>query len=252
MPGHPIPEGESFQSQAREQVQALEKLVESHDVIYLLMDSRESRWLPTVLGASKGKIVINAALGFDSYLVMRHGPRGGDGEEKPGRLGCYYCNDIVAPADSLRDRTLDQMCTVTRPGLAPIASASAVEMMVSLIQHPQRLHAPAPTPESAEAAQAGVANAGPGTSILGLVPHQIRGYLAQFRNLLITGAAYDRCTGCSETVLKAYEERGFDFLLEAFNDSKFLERLTGLDKLYAEGEAALDNVDWEEEDEEDM
>jgi ubiquitin-like modifier-activating enzyme ATG7 len=53
-------------------------------------------------------------------------------------------------------------------------------------------------------------------------------------------------------VLKAYEERGFDFLLEAFNDSKFLERLTGLDKLYAEGEAALDNVDWEEEDEEDM
>jgi ubiquitin-like modifier-activating enzyme ATG7 len=121
---------------------------------------------------------------------------------------------------SLRDRTLDQMCTVTRPGLAPIASASAVEMMVSLIQHPQRsvssqipesvdclklisffrLHAPAPTPESAEAAQAGVANAGPGTSILGLVPHQIRGYLAQFRNLLITGAAYDRCTGCSETV----------------------------------------------------
>jgi len=252
MPGHPIPEGESFQLQAREQVQALEKLVESHDVIYLLMDSRESRWLPTVLGASKGKIVINAALGFDSYLVMRHGPRGGDGEEKPGRLGCYYCNDIVAPADSLRDRTLDQMCTVTRPGLAPIASASAVEMMVSLIQHPQRLHAPAPTPESTEAAQAGVANAGPGTSILGLVPHQIRGFLAQFRNLLITGAAYDRCTGCSETVLKAYEERGFDFLLEAFNDSKFLERLTGLDKLYEEGEAALDNVDWEEEDEEDM
>jgi hypothetical protein len=56
MPGHPIPEGESFQSQAREQVQALEKLVESHDVIYLLMDSRESRWLPTVLGASKGKV----------------------------------------------------------------------------------------------------------------------------------------------------------------------------------------------------
>ena len=53
-------------------------------------------------------------------------------------------------------------------------------------------------------------------------------------------------------MLKAYEERGFDFLVEAFNDSKYLERLTGLDKLYAEGEAALDNVDWEEDDESEL
>jgi len=247
MPGHPIPDGEPFQSQARKQVETLEKLVDDHDVIFLLMDSRESRWLPTVLGTSKGKIVINAALGFDSYLVMRHGPRGQASQEGRRRLGCYYCNDIVAPADSLRDRTLDQMCTVTRPGLAPIASASAVELMVSLIQHPEGVNAPAPTPESIESAQAGGADAGPGTSILGLVPHQLRGFLAQFRNMLITGAAYDRCTGCSEIVVKAYEEKGFDFLLEAFRDSKYLERLTGLDELYAEGEAALGDVDWEEE-----
>jgi ubiquitin-like modifier-activating enzyme ATG7 len=109
------------------------------------------------LGASKGKIVINAALGFDTYLVMRHGPRARVFEEAKGglRLGCYYCNDIVAPADvspvfvrcaqvdidislqSLRDRTLDQMCTVTRPGLAPIAASTAVELMVSLVQHPE-------------------------------------------------------------------------------------------------------------------
>jgi len=39
--------------------------------------------------------------------------------------------------------------------------------------------------------------------VLGLVPHQLRGFLAQFRNMQIVGAAYDRCTGCSETVRRA-------------------------------------------------
>ena len=65
----------------------------------------------------------------------------------------------------------------------------------------------------------------------------------------IKGAAYSRCTGCSDTVLEAYESQGFDMLLRAFNEPKFLEQLTGLDKLYQEGEEALENVDWEVEDE---
>lgn len=37
-------------------------------------------------------------------------------------------------------------------------------------------------------------------SVLGLVPHQMRGYLARFNTMLITGAAFGSCTGCSETV----------------------------------------------------
>ena len=77
---------------------ALETLIENHDVIFLLMDTRESRWLPTVMGKAKGKIVMNAALGFDTYVVMRHGARPAEGKGE-ATLGCYFCNDVVAPAD---------------------------------------------------------------------------------------------------------------------------------------------------------
>ncbi|KAH9964020.1 hypothetical protein BJV74DRAFT_870571 [Russula compacta] len=210
MPGRPIPPGS--EEQAKADVNTIEGLFDGHDAIILLMDSRESRWLPTVLSSAKGKIILSAALGFDSYLVMRHGSN---------RLGCYYCNEIVAPADVFTDRTLDQMCTVTCPGLAPIASVTAVELLVSLLQHP--------------------------LGVLGLVPHQLRGFLAQFRNMQIVGAAYDRCTGCSERVLRTYETEGLAMLLRAFNEPGFLEGLTELDKLHAEGEQALEAVDWEEE-----
>jgi len=125
MPGHPIPPTTTALAQAKADVAKLEKLIDEHDAVFLLMDSRESRWLPTVIGAAKGKacviiirrimtairftdslvqIVLNAALGFDTYLVMRHGVRvsslstGTDGKPHQ-KLGCYYCNDIVAPAD---------------------------------------------------------------------------------------------------------------------------------------------------------
>ena len=37
-------------------------------------------------------------------------------------------------------------------------------------------------------------------------------------------------------------------LLRAFNEEGYLEKTTGLDKLHDEGEAALESVDWDEDD----
>jgi ubiquitin-like modifier-activating enzyme ATG7 len=91
MAGHPITDTEK----TRKEFGILKALVDDHDVIFLLMDTRESRWLPTVIGKAAGKIVMNAALGFDSFVVMRHGVR--NDADPTSELGCYFCNDVVAP-----------------------------------------------------------------------------------------------------------------------------------------------------------
>lgn len=94
MLGHPFTDEE----RAKADLEKLEQLIREHDAVFLLMDTRESRWLPTVIGKATGKIVMNAALGFDSYVVMRHGAEKKD-QIEDAALGCYFCNDVVAPAD---------------------------------------------------------------------------------------------------------------------------------------------------------
>lgn len=94
MLGHPITD----EANTRLDFETLQKLIDDHDAIFLLMDTRESRWLPTVMGKAAGKIVMNAALGFDTYVVMRHGVAAADGGA--AALGCYFCNDVVAPGDA--------------------------------------------------------------------------------------------------------------------------------------------------------
>ena len=126
------------------------------------------------------------------------------------------------------------MCTVTRPGIAPIASATAVELLTSLLQHPLGLSAPAegasntPAPASTEVG-----------SCLGLVPHQLRGGLSSWKTTLIKGEAYPQCTACSQTVVDAYQEQGWAMLKRAFGETGYLEKLTGLDKLQEESERRM-------------
>ena len=202
--------------------------------------------------------MINAALGFDTFLVQRHGMRRLEKEIEtagvsrirkkgiPGSLlGCYFCNDVVAPGDSTRDRTLDQQCTVTRPGVSMIAGALAVELMVSILQHPQGIDAPAAASVShsrlkQEAPESNDDYGDEEESCLGIIPHQIRGFLSRFNEVLPSTSAFSCCTACSHIVIEKYLEDGLSFLFEAFNDPNHLEKLTGLTKLHED--TNLDDV----------
>ena len=113
-----------------------------------------------------------------------------------GRLGCYFCNDVVAPGDSTTDRTLDQQCTVTRPGLAPIAGALAVEMMVATahsgcVEGDDPNRTPAHTHESFASSRSESTHSDDGTTALGIVPHQIRGGVFDLSQRLFAAPAFD-------------------------------------------------------------
>lgn len=66
MPGHPISPEEV--DKIKKDVSMLEDLIDSHDAIFLLTDSRESRWLPTLIGATKRKV----SLLFYIFLSFVH------------------------------------------------------------------------------------------------------------------------------------------------------------------------------------
>ena len=123
MPGHSVAPNQ-YQA-VYEDFRKLESLIDEHDVLFLLTDTRESRWLPSLIGASKHKIIINCALGFDTFLVQRHGLRfrcdneidmkspfasqyrevienssfNDDSVLMGQQLGCYFCNDVFAPGN---------------------------------------------------------------------------------------------------------------------------------------------------------
>lgn len=238
----------------RKDYDKLLELIESHDAIFLLVDSRESRWLPSVIASAKGKIVMNAALGFDSYVVMRHGvvpdKQEASDDDAPApspHLGCYFCNDVVAPIDSLSNRTLDQMCTVTRPGVSLLAAAFAVELLVAVLQHPLKGLAPVP-PSSDDSSTSSSEPAHGALNTSKGVPHQIRGFLGTYDTLKISGQSYDCCSACSAPVRRAWSQDGWEFVKRALNDPAYVEELSGLADVKRKAEELDLELDFSEQD----
>eukprot|EP01079_Euglenida_sp_SAG-EU17-18_P011444 gene11444-2082_t len=273
MPGHII--DSTSEPDARATIARLAGLVSESDVVFMLTDSRESRWLPSLLAASQSKLAITIALGFDTWVAMRHGlpgrsplipiyracphvwcnnhphwadPAGATrSSEALAQDPCGYPphyapavqRDIATPDNTQRDRTLDQQCTVTRPGVSSIAAACGVEMMAALTQHPQGFSAPAAQDVSQP------------SGCLGDVPQQLRGSLHDFRTDAVTGTASSLCTACSPAILAAYAERGADLVIDACNDPTSLDRITGVDKMKADFAAMLEEDDFDFDDDDD-
>ncbi|KAL8272891.1 hypothetical protein Esti_003200 [Eimeria stiedai] len=246
MPGHPRFLAGDLLGQ---RVSALQELIDKHDVVFLLTDSRESRWLPSLLVAERQErfsrgvlgrrppLALTVALGFDSMLVMRHG-------YAQNGLGCYFCHAVNGPGDSISHRTLDEQCTVTRPGVGALACAVAVELLASLTQHPEGFAAPHTEVDplaggSAAAAAAAAAAAHDkhpqqarprtkGFSCLGATPHMIRANFADFSLLMEHQPRCSTCSCCSAGIVSAFQEGGLHFLRDAVGRASLLEEYSGL------------------------
>ena len=130
---------------------------------------------------------------------------------------------------------------MTRPGLAPIAGALAVELMVAM-RHAERRAEGDEDSSVATSIPADAKPPPPGESArtpLGIVPHQIRGNVAEYRQSLFAAPAFPKCTACSATVVRAFRSADRDaFLTRAFADPTFLEDETGLTAVHEGADAA--------------
>ncbi|KAL7169838.1 hypothetical protein ACSBR2_034804 [Camellia fascicularis] len=228
MPSHPVPSHEV--NSVLEDCRCLHNLIDSHDAVFLL----------TLLCANANKITITAALGFDSFLVMRHGA---------GPLGtlCDFKDDVSGEMGNFyqMDRDGEHRLVNCQPHFGPTmhsySSALAVELLVGILHHPHGIHAKAEFANSTDS--------GSTEQPLGILPHQVRGSLSQFSQMTLVGHSSNSCTACCCTVVSEYRERGLDFVLEAINHPTYLEDLTGLTELIKSANSIM--LDWENEDDDD-
>lgn len=228
LPGHP-----SDLANIDHTFDQLNSLIHSHDVVFMLTDSRESRWLPSLIveAAPHKPLGVSVALGFDSYLI------------KTQSGACYFCNDVNAPSDSTAFRTLDQQCTVTRPGIAAIASCTAVELVANLATSRDGFW-------STRFVEDDLANSK--KSLLGSLPDQIRGFLGSFQSCPAVTEKFDKCICCSPQVVEEFQKRGIEFVKEVVADGKVLMTISGLEEFNGKISAEFNDSDfgWDDDEEE--
>ena len=120
-----------------------------------------------------------------------------------------------------------------------IASGYAVEMFASLLQHSLQSLAPAISnvDDERDAFALGGYSVGSNSileidSILGTIPHHIRGFVSRSKQITPSLRAFDNCTACSFPVIDRFRSDGFRFIIQVLDDSAILEDVAGLKRFH--------------------
>ncbi|KAF7457551.1 Ubiquitin-like modifier-activating enzyme atg7 [Cryptosporidium felis] len=211
------------------------------DVVLLLTDNKESRWLPSVLIAVINRfydrkrpiLCVTVGLGFDSFIVVRNTFK----EKDTLDSGCYFCGDFtINSKTSLFDIPVDQQCSVVRMGVGYFASSIAVELIMNLAQHPLNWDAPHSNSEKKTEDKSK-------KSLLGTTPRCIRGYLSNFSFLNDPIQRNKHCVACSQELIKYIYEDENRALSEFFNDPTRVESVSGLDSFKSQIENVISESD---------
>ncbi|ANQ08309.1 Uncharacterized protein PCOAH_00025950 [Plasmodium coatneyi] len=184
---------------------------------------------------------ITVALGFESLHIIRHPYLYFKG-------GCFYCNDLHSPQNSLFGQPFDEKCTVARGGLSSISGGLSVELLMTLTQHPLHFFAPHTSKDQyVYTSKMHMAGGEPSkgesvtgknridsnslVSCLGATPHIVSLNLAEFTMRKMYCSAFDRCMCCSEKVILRYQAGPEEFVENIIRDSSVLEKITGIDEL---------------------
>ena len=171
-------------------LEALEQLIQKHNLIYLCTDTRESRWAPAFLCALHQRPCIAIGISFDGYVVIRHAPSS----------ACYFCYDSAClPSARATPAPPTETCTLTRPGVASVAAAAGAELAAVLLCHPLGLLAPAEGGGGGGGSAAAAAAAAP-YGPLGPAYNVLRGSLPAHTSTLAAHAPSPDCTACGARV----------------------------------------------------
>jgi ubiquitin-like modifier-activating enzyme ATG7 len=189
-----------------EDITALDSLIENCDIVFLSTDSREGRWLPIALAKLHNKDVMNIALGYESLLV----------QHIKEDNGCYFCTFPEGPSDTMSSRTIDEKCTITRPGVSFLASALSVEFFVDIIR--------------------GVAT-----------HHQIRYNLSDMRFMCYQSEKHPVCPCCSVEILSELADKRYQFIEDVKVEPSIIEDLCGYADEYGEIDGDVQSLSSEED-----
>lgn len=221
MPGHFVTD-ERLDSVYSDLIK-LEELVKGHDIVFNVFDSREARYFPSLIGALFNKTVISIGLGYDSYVIVHHGNYGldtctelltsspesesksieGVNPQNPeSKYGCFFCSDYLPPSDSMSNRTMDQQCTVSRPGISMVASGVAMELLINNLHRGK----------------------------IGKCSHFVRGSAGiGFELVEYENSRFDNCVACSRNVITEYLKDKKLFLQNVLNNPNIIGKYTGFE-----------------------